>query len=724
MSNKRDACCTLFALYTLMNFSLTEAQQNIVNAPLDRKIFLHGQASAGKTTVGVQRLRHLINSGVYPHSILVLVPQHRLAQPYYSEIRNPLREAGAEVTVATLGSLSHQIVNLFWPLAIEHLNPKKSVTPPTFLSQELIQYLMFKVVEPEIIKNDYFNSVKIERTRLFGQISDNLNKSSLIGFPADEFGQRLKTAMPDDPERLNIFDNTQDCANIFRNYCLENRLLDFSLQVSLFVDHLWKSEIPRNYLTNRFTHIIADNIEEDTPTSHRLLHDWLHTCKSALLIYDDDAGYRRFLGADEQSALLLRENCTDEITLENSCVMTPPVQALLGEVSEILVGADAIETEDSPHAAVAYTPAEQSRFHTQMLDWMADSVAELIQEKGEKQGNIVILAPLLSDSLRFAVVSRLESRGIASYSLRPSRPLHDEPAVRALITLAKLAHPHWMIDKKYQVKKFDIVQMLISVIGDMDLARANLLTEMRFREKQLLDFKGLTNADARNRISEVLGERYEKLVAWIEEYKAGLVQPIDVFFSRLFGQVLSQKGFGFFMTAQSNFDEARLISNLIDSAKSFRQTLTRIEPNEESGQEYVKMVDAGVLANQYEPQEWKENPDAVLIAPAYTFLLSNQAVDYQFWLNIDSPAWNRRLQQPLTQPYILSLQWPADQVWTEGDELRTSREMLYKVVSGLLKRTRKKIFIGHSKFDERGQEREGELRGVFDLLLRSLEEEV
>ena len=706
-----------------MNFSLTEAQQKIINAPIERKIFLSGQASAGKTTVGVHRLRHLIDSGIYPHSILVLVPQQRLAQPYYDEIRHPNREAGAEVTVATLGSLSHQIVNLFWPLALDQLNPNSSKLPPTFLSQELIQYIMFKVVEPEIVRHDYFNSVKIERTRLFSQITDNLNKASIIGFPPTEFGHRLKTAMPDDLERINIFENTQACANLFRQYCLEHRLLDFSLQVTLFMDHLWKMEIPRTYLTNRFTHLIVDNTEEDSPATHRLLSDWLQTCESGLLIYDDLAGYRRFLGADEQSALLLRENCDDEMTLEKSCVMTPPVAALLGEISEILAGADKTEVEVSPHAAIAYTPSEQSRFHTQMLDWMADCVVDLVREQGESQSNIVILAPLLSDSLRFAIVSRLESRGIAAYSLRPSRPLHDEPAIRALITLAKLAHPDWIIDKKHEVRKFDVVQMLISVIGEMDLARANLLTEMLFKAKtpELLHFNGVTNAEIRSRISEVLGARFEKLVAWMDEYKAGLVQPVDVFFSRLFGQVLSQKGFGFYLTEDSNFDEARLISNLIESAKSFRQTLTRIEPEQDSGQEYIKMVDAGVLANQYEPQEWKENPDAVLIAPAYTFLLSNQAVDFQFWLNIDSPAWNRRLQQPLTQPYVLSLQWPADQIWTEQDELRTSREMLYKVISGLLKRCRKKIFVGHSKFDERGQEREGELRGVFDLLMRSME---
>ncbi len=711
-----------------MSVRLTKDQEKVVASPVESKLFLSGAAGTGKTTVGVHRLRHLLNSGVPAHSILVLVPQKRLALPYYTEIRNPRRKAGAEVTVATLGSLSRQMVNLFWPLSTDQLSQRDPYRRPIFLSQELIQYLMFKILEPEIEQKDYFNSVTITRTRLFGQIADNLNKSSLVGFRHTAISQLLKAALPGDQERLHIFDDAQTCANLFRDYCVENRLLDFSLQLSLFTDQLWKLSVPRAYLTRRYTHIIADNIEEDTPATHSLLSDWLPSCKSALLIYDNDAGYRRFLGADEISALDLKERCETKAELEKSRVMTAPVEALLAELHELMTGEDQAPLNSRAYQAIAYTPAAQSRFHTQMIDWVADSVASLIHDKGVLSGKIVILAPLLSDSLRFSLVTRLEERGIKSYTLRPSRPLHAEPAVRALIALAKLAHPGWKIDSKHQVKKFDVVQMLISVIGEMDLARATLLADVLFKARngqgELLRFAGITNADIRSRISEVLGGRYEKLVTWIDEYKAGQVplapQAIDVFFSRLFGQVLSQKGFGFYITKKEAFDEARIIANLIDSSRSFRQTLGQIEPETETGQEYVKMVDAGILADQYEPKEWKKSPDAVLIAPAYTFLLSNQAVDYQFWLNIDSPAWNRRLQQPLTQPYVLSQQWPPGQIWTEMDEQRTSREMLLRVITGLVKRCRRQVFIGHSKFDERGYEKEGELRAVFDLLLRSL----
>ncbi len=713
-----------------MSVRLTKKQEEIVASPLDAKLFLRGRAGTGKTTVGVWRLRQLIAAGVPAHSILVLVPQKRLALPYYNEIRNPRRKGGAEATVATLGSLSHQIVNLFWPLLAKQLNQHEPLRRPAFLSSELIQYLMFKLLAPQIAQNDYFNSVTITRPRLFSQLADNLNKSALVGFPHTTLAQRLKAALPSDQEQAHIYDDAQTCVNVFRAYCLEHRLLDFSLQVSQFIQQLWPHDVPRAYLTRRYKHIIADNLEEDTPVTHQLLREWLPGCHSALLIYDEAASYRRFLGADEVSAESLQELCTTTYELDATRVMSPAVESLLVEISELMTG----ETLDAPKrkgetaAAISFTPASRSRFHTQMVDWVADTVAALVQEEKVKQNQIVILAPLMSDSLRFSLVSRLESRGVPSYTLRPSRPLHAEPAVRALITLAKLAHSHWQIEPQHQVKKFDVVQTLLSAIADLDLARATLLADIRFVGGKLLPFREISkNPEMRARITEVFGERFDKLVGWLDAYRAGTPETIDIFFSRLFGEVLSQKGFGFHFSKRANpqnaFDEARIVANLIDSSRSFRQTLDQIEPDTDTGQEYARMVDAGILADQYEPRDWKKSPDAVLIAPAYTFLLSNQPVEYQFWLNIDSQAWTRRLQQPLTQPYVLSRQWPAGRIWTENDEQQTSREMLLRVVTGLLKRCRKKIFVGYSKFDERGNEREGDLRIIFDLLLRTLNQE-
>jgi len=92
------------------------------------------------------------------------------------------------------------------------------------------------------------------------------------------------------------------------------------------------------------------------------------------------------------------------------------------------------------------------------------------------------------------------------------------------------------------------------------------------------------------------------------------------------------------------------------------------------GREYVQLVQDGVVAAQY-VRSWQRQPaDAVLIAPAYTFLMANQAVDHQFWLDVGSNAWWERLNQPLTQPYVLGRDWAEGRAWTDLDEYVRDRK--------------------------------------------------
>ncbi len=341
--------------------------------------------------------------------------------------------------------------------------------------------------------------------------------------------------------------------------------------------------------------------------------------------------------------------------------MNPNVQALHSELSL------AISDEPPPvtgrrrtgeaRGAISYPRPDESRFHTQMLDWIAGEVAELVQDQKVANSEIVILAPILTDSLRFALAERLGSRGVKVYTMRPSRPLHEEPPAKAMMTIAKLAHPQWSVP----ATPFDIIQMLMIAIDEIDLGRATLIANRLAAKGYLSSFADCRDSDLRTRATEVLGARYDEVRRWIEVYTATEPEPIDIFFRRLFGELLSQKGFGF----HSGLDAGRVVANLIDSARAFRQTLARIDVDADAGAEYARIVTAGLMTEQSPPPDWRKSPDAVLIAPAYTFLLSNRAVDYQFWLSVDSQAWGRRIFQPLTQPYVLSRQWTPGQVWTD-----------------------------------------------------------
>ncbi|MGD9093450.1 MAG: hypothetical protein PVF74_11435, partial [Anaerolineales bacterium] len=136
------------------------------------------------------------------------------------------------------------------------------------------------------------------------------------------------------------------------------------------------------------------------------------------------------------------------------------------------------------------------------------------------------------------------------------------------------------------------------------------------------------------------------------------------------------------------------------------------------GREYLRMVQDGVIAAQY-IRSWEISPQgAVLLAPAYTFLMGNRPVDIQFWLDVGSRGWAERLYQPLTHPYVLSREWTPGVEWTDDDEVRANEEALHRLVIGLLRRCRRGIYLGLSELGEGGFEQRGPLLQVFHRLLR------
>lgn len=74
-------------------------------------------------------------------------------------------------------------------------------------------------------------------------------------------------------------------------------------------------------------------------------------------------------------------------------------------------------------------------------------------------------------------------------------------------------------------------------------------------------------------------------------------------------------------------------------------------------------------------------------------------VDVQFRLNVSSSDWYERLYQPLTHPCVLSRHWEADRIWTDNDEVQTSQETLNRLMTGLLRLCRQKVYLGLSDLD-------------------------
>ena len=215
--------------------------------------------------------------------------------------------------------------------------------------------------------------------------------------------------------------------------------------------------------------------------------------------------------------------------------MSPDVLAFQAEMAESLHGTVhlKVKNEADSRKAIAY---DDIRYYPQMIDWAADNIASLVHDQGVAPNEIVVLAPYLPDALRFSLMTRLEERQVAARSHRPSRALREESASRALLTLAKIAHPQWGV----RPSGYDVAYALTAAISDLDLVRARLLAEIIYRQGGLQSFEQI-HENAQNRITFDLGQRYEKLRAWIEHYQGEAPAELDVFLSRLFGEVLAQQ---------------------------------------------------------------------------------------------------------------------------------------------------------------------------------------
>lgn len=659
------------------------------------KVFLHGMAGTGKTTLACQRLQYLIKEADHDDGILVLVPQRALAEPYKTTLSSLTSAAKQDIDILTMSGLVRRMVSLFWPLINNTTGFREPYKPAKFLTLETSQYFMGRLLDPFLAKG-YFSTVRLTRNRLLGQLIDNLNKSAIVGFPYTEIGERLTSSWVGEDAQKRVYADSQELVSAFRAFCLQNNLVDFSLQVELFKEQIWPNPLAQNYLKRLYPHIIYDNVEEDPPYVHDIIEQWLPHTKSALIVQDDMAGYNSFLGADPVSAQRFESLIQNKIYLNESLNQNDLREQILTPLVDI--------TQPVPFSlqeikTFVGQPEQRIRFYPELLKMIAEEIHTKI-ESGIAPEEIVILSPFVSDSTVFTLAQALETYGIKLRSLRPSTALNDDPVIKTLLTFAVLNHPEWEL----ATDPFVLGTVLNYAVEDLDLIRAYLISQKPNHKAFVVQLEDLSLAsDVEARLSS------KQLLAWkiVQNWLANnqSLYPLDVFFSRLFGELLSQPGFAF----HNQLEAGQVTARLIESYKKFRASFSSIDDplDAEIGKEFVKSVQSGLLAATYVEDYTQLPKDSVLITPITSFVALHKTVDYQFWLNVGSSGWYERLEQPLTHPIVLSRHWKRGQKWTADDDLRLSRETLIKMVNGLFNRCRNGIYLGIADYNEGGTEEKG-----------------
>ena len=187
---------------------LTIPQEEVVNSA--GTSFLLGVAGTGKTTALHNRLLHLLESGETAYTILVIVSEPDRRESYLNAVHESGLGPYAELSITTYNQMALEMVNLFWPLVARSAGFERPYQPPTLLSYDLAQLLMWDVITP-MLNEGAFADLRLRPQQIVSQLLDTLNRAALNGLSLEDAIQRQKTSWSGEPERLIQLEDAADC---------------------------------------------------------------------------------------------------------------------------------------------------------------------------------------------------------------------------------------------------------------------------------------------------------------------------------------------------------------------------------------------------------------------------------------------------------------------------------------------------------------------------------
>jgi hypothetical protein len=675
--------------------NLSTIQQAVMTA--DRSTFLFGPAGTGKSTALQKRLHNLLKSGVQAYTILVLVSETDHIARFARVVQDPDLGPQGELKIVTYQAFAREMISLLWPLIAREAGFSGAQRPPTFLGYDLAQLLMWKMLKPAM-DGGMFTGLRLRSQQIVSQILDTLNRAALNNLTIEQAERRQYSSWAGESEHLRHLQDASATAKRFRRHCLENNLLDLSLIIQVFNNHLVDHPELQRYFSERFRHLIVDNIEEQTPAGQHFVKNMIGITETAVIAFDTEGGYKRFLGADPDQAMEISDLCHHHMEIKHSYTATKPLLHLSNLVTNFLMKMR-LSNESAGRSIIATV---SGRYRREMVAAVVDYLDSLIEE-GARADEIAIITPYLDGALRYSLSSGLSQAGIP-YRLRRRRSApREEPRVRAWITWLALAHPDW----DYHPSSFDIAEALNLSISGLDPARAQLAAQILYEQNTpALKPVELVPELIQERIGIERLHLIEELRIWLNNNGSGK-HSIDVFLSRLFNDLLALPRY----QPQPDLVGAAVCDWLVRSAGQLHRSAKSMGINDQSqaGTVFIESIYQGLVSSS--PPDLGDPPDphGVVISTMYGYLLSGKPVRWQVWLDAGADGWWDIPRQPLSNAFVLTPHWQEDQPWTMSDDFAIRNQLLSRIIQGLVRHCREGVIIASSDLDRRGFRQEGTL---------------
>ena len=408
---------------------LNAAQQQAVKI-IDGPVLVVAGAGTGKTRVIVERILHLIETGVSPTKILALTFTEKAAGEMQDRVNVARGTVSLDTTIATYNGFGNDFLNDYgaeWGLG--RLRLLGETGQLVFLREHFDEFEL-----------DYFAPISNpdgQLERLAQYLS--LLKQQLVQ-PETYLAYANKLPATDDAERLDKLKH-QELARLYDTYlklCREHQVIDYDDQLYLTIELLKARPNVLRELQERYQYILVDEFQDTNPMQSALVQMLAGNSQNVMVVGDDDQSIYGWRGATLANILDFRQHYTKatEITLIENYRSTQSIldaayrliQHNNPDRLEVINNLDKhlhAQTDDGPRPAALHFATLDAE-----LTWVAEDITRRLAS-GQEASSIAVLARRRQGVER--AHEFLELHDVPHTISGLSNDMYAQPAVRQLI---------------------------------------------------------------------------------------------------------------------------------------------------------------------------------------------------------------------------------------------------------------------------------------------------
>lgn len=617
-------------------------------------MILNATISSDKNRVLVDKYTELLDTGISPSKILVIVQNSIQKSQFLKEIlTKTVMDTFETPKIYSYNSLIYNTILDNWAYIENSISGNTKILPE-LNGLEVTQFILKEIIKE--IKFKGYNSKKSLLHQIFRRysliIQNNLND--------EEVKWRSEKVLKE-----GFGEDTQNAIHKLLFKTLQYRSLDY-LRQSLIFNHIYKNT---DYF-KEIEYLIINNADEMTPNCLDFVEFLSNRLKDTLIACDEYGSSRSgYLSADKNTFNKLKT------IFKNNEIKSLKTNSPLYDDAKTIYSNVINEKSDKLKNFSYKSPSKRAS----MIDLAITKVKELIKS-GIKPSEISIITPIIDDMLRFQIKENIESHIAAPLYLSGSEKLIQNTFVKTGLTLLKLS-----TNLKGDLTEYDLRAILYD-IASIPTKYAGEILKQFDENKELIPY-----------------DFHQK--EYTESYK-NLIKTLNV---------ISQEEMS--LSEKLLYIYEHLISlntNNLKNINKFTFFIKQIQDFENVfGKAYIKENTEKILT-QLENSIISENPYGILTINENDLIIStpqkiidNEIITkYQIWLDISSSEWIKNDIGPLYNAWVFQKDWSKES-YTIEDDITLSKEKNARILRKLTLCAKEKIYTYASLFDGLGVENFG-----------------